>query len=181
MDDVLHPTRDVIVGDRCGTLTTLTLAVLRMECLCEARKPYHKTNYTRRSGPRIVAGSLASGLKCDPESGDTSAMTDQPPQMLAVPLSWIGYEDVPILYANQVLIQFQPEGGFVLAIGQATPPPLIGTPEQIAEQAAEVEFVPVKTLARFGMTRAKLQEIITVLQVNLDSSDRLQSQIDPRN
>ncbi len=108
-------------------------------------------------------------------------MPQEPPQQLDVPLSWIGYDDAPILYANQLLVQFQPEGGFVLALGQATAPPLIGTPEQIAAQAAEIEFVPVRTLARFGMTRAKLQEVIAVLQANLENFDRLQAQIDPRN
>jgi hypothetical protein len=107
-------------------------------------------------------------------------LPEQPPQQLELPLSWIGYEDVPILYANQVLVQFQAEGAFVIAVGQVTPPALIGTAEQVAAQAAQIEYIPVKTLGRFGLTRAKLQEVISILQVNLDNFDRVQALNDPR-
>ena len=99
---------------------------------------------------------------------------------MEVPLSWVGYDDVPIIYANQFLIQFQPEEGFVMAVGQATAPALIGTPEQIAAQAQQIEFVPVRTLARVAMTRPKLAELIAALEANLSTFDRLKAQSDPR-
>ena len=68
----------------------------------------------------------------------------------------MGYEEAPVVFANQFLIQFQPDGSFVFGIGQATAPPLIGPPERVREQASEIEFIPVRTLARVGFTEAKL-------------------------
>jgi hypothetical protein len=103
-----------------------------------------------------------------------------PPPQIEVPLSWVGYDETPIIYANQFLIQFLPEEGFVIGVGQATAPPIMGTPEQVAEQAAQVEFVPVRTLARVALTRPKLGELIAALEANRDNFDRLKDQLDPR-
>lgn len=93
--------------------------------------------------------------------------------------SWVGIEDIPILFANQFLLQFQP-GEFMLAIGQATPPAILGTPEEMAEQLAGYTYVPVRTIARVGITRQRLQELIAVLQANLDNHDRATQGLDPR-
>jgi hypothetical protein len=103
-----------------------------------------------------------------------------PPQTVEVPLSWVGFDEVPIAYANQFLVQFQPEEGFVLGVGQATPPAIIGTPEQIAAQAAQVEFIPVRTLARVAMTRPKMEELIAALEATLRNFDRMKAHVDPR-
>lgn len=97
-----------------------------------------------------------------------------------VPLSWVGYDEVPIAFANHVIVQFQPDGSFVVGIGQATPPPLIGTPEQIAEQAREIEFIPVRTLARVALTAAKMREFIAALSANLANFEQAMGQMDPR-
>jgi hypothetical protein len=107
-------------------------------------------------------------------------VASQPPQSLEIPLSWVGYDEVPIAYANQFIIQFQPEAGFVLGIGQATGPALIGSPEQMAEQASQVEFVAVRTLARVAFTEQKLRELIAALQANLANFERARAQLDPR-
>jgi hypothetical protein len=140
--------------------------------------------FTFSSGSRVIFASswLDSLLKRDwaTADDDRAAMSPSNPNSVEVPLAWVGYEDAQITYANQFLIQFQPEEGFVLAIGQATSPPLIGTPEQVAAQAAEIEFVPVRTLTRVAMTRPKLQELIAALEANLQNFDRLKDQIDPR-
>jgi len=106
-------------------------------------------------------------------------MEGQPPQQHEVPLSWIDFDETPIMFANQFLVQAQPHE-FVLSIGQATPPPLIGTPEQIARQAAEIAFVPVRTLTRVGFTRGRLVELISALQANLENHDRGVASHDPR-
>lgn len=102
------------------------------------------------------------------------------PPSIDVPLAWVGYEEVPIAYANQFLIQFQPDASFVVGVGQATAPALIGTPEQVAQQAAEIEFVPVRTLARIAMTEGKLRELIAALEANLANFERVKVNIDPR-
>ncbi|MGI8439251.1 MAG: hypothetical protein ACR2NV_03460 [Thermoleophilaceae bacterium] len=62
-------------------------------------------------------------------------------------------------------------------MGQATPPPLIGTPEQMLEQ---IEFVSVRTLNRIAMTEVKLRELIAALEVNLANYEHARAQIDPR-
>ena len=66
----------------------------------------------------------------------------------------------------------------MLGIGQATAPALLGTPEQVAAQAEQIEFVPVRTLTRVAMTRPKVQELIAALEANLSNFDRLKQQFD---
>lgn len=103
------------------------------------------------------------------------------PEEISIPLAWVGLDELPIAYANQFVIQFEPDGSFVLSIGQATAPAILAaTPEEAAEQAAQVEFVPVRPLARISCTEAKLRELVAVLEVNLKSFEQNQSQIDPR-
>lgn len=107
-------------------------------------------------------------------------MPPQPPQQVEIPLSWVGYDESPIMYANQFMIQFQPEDGFVMGIGQATGPAIIGTPEQVAEQVAEIEFVPVRTLTRVAFTEKKLRELVAALEANLQNFEQARAQSDPR-
>lgn len=103
-----------------------------------------------------------------------------PEEQLQVPLSWVGLDEMPILLANHFLMQFEADGSFVLSAGQATAPPLLGTPEEIKAQAEKIEFVPVRPLARLNMTEGKLREFIAVLEANLKNFEQSQNQIDPR-
>jgi hypothetical protein len=89
-----------------------------------------------------------------------------------LPLTWVEFDDVPILFANHFLVQHQLEE-FVLSVGQVTGPPLVGTPEEISEQAARVSEVPINTLVRVGLTRHRLTELIALLQAALDEHDRV--------
>jgi len=104
---------------------------------------------------------------------------------LEVPVVWAGVEDVPILYANTFVCQWDvvSQGGFILTIGQLTPPALIGTPEEVRDQAEQVSYVPVRAIARIGVTRAKLAELIAILTINRDSYDEHARKMgeDPRN
>jgi hypothetical protein len=54
---------------------------------------------------------------------------------LSLPLSMNDFDDSPILLANHFLIQHQPDE-FVLSLSQVTGPPLVGTPDEIREDAA---------------------------------------------
>jgi hypothetical protein len=107
-------------------------------------------------------------------------LAEQPPQKLDVPLAWVGYDEEQVAFANQFLVQFQPDGSFVLGIGQATAPPLMGTPEEVAQQVAQIEFVPVKTLMRVAMTEAKMRELVAALEANLRNFEQTAQQFDPR-
>ncbi len=95
-----------------------------------------------------------------------------------LPLAWVGLDEVPIQFANQFVIQFQPNE-FVISIGQATPPAIVGTPDQIAEQIAEVEFVPVRPIARIGLNRDRIVELLAALQANLGNHDQTLANLDP--
>jgi hypothetical protein len=93
-------------------------------------------------------------------------------QEVGARLEWIDFDEAPIVFANHFLVQHQPDE-FVLTLGQVTGPPLVGTPEQIREQARDASEVPIHTLARVGLTRHRLTELIAVLQSTLDDHDRL--------
>lgn len=94
-------------------------------------------------------------------------------ERIDIPLVWVGAEEAPILLVNQFLGQSEQEE-IVLSIGQMTPPVLMGTREQIIEQARQVSYVPVRTVARLGLTRGRLQELMDVLQQTLANYDRAQ-------
>ena len=87
-------------------------------------------------------------------------------EQISIPIIWVGVEDAEVMMSNQLISQFEP-GMFFLTFGHVTPPVLLGSPEQRAEQAERLGYVPVKTLGRFAITPRRLREFITVLQDNL--------------
>jgi hypothetical protein len=101
-----------------------------------------------------------------------TATATHPGAGLSLPLEWIDFEETPILFANHFLIQHQPNE-FVITAGQTTGPPVVGTPEQIREQARGFSRVEIHTLARIGLTRDRLVELIGLLQATLQEHDRL--------
>jgi hypothetical protein len=106
------------------------------------------------------------------------------PQNIQLPLVWAGVDEVPTLFANAVIAQFEQDlGAHILTIGQVIVPPLTGTDEEVAEQVAEIEFVQVRAIARLAFTPDKLQEAIGILQANVDQRERAATLRpgDPRN
>lgn len=97
----------------------------------------------------------------------------RPQRALQVPIVWVGTEEVPVVLANNFFIQFvQPDQDeFVLTIGTVVPPVLIGTPEQMEEQARSVSFVPVRAVARLGLTRQRVVELRGILDTILRQYD----------
>ncbi len=95
-----------------------------------------------------------------------------------ISIAWVGVEDTPIVFANQFVIQHEPEE-FILTVGQLAPPMLLGTNEQKAEQAKQLDYVPIKALARIGMSRKRMQELVAVLQGNLEQHDKRMDEMDP--
>ena len=91
-----------------------------------------------------------------------------------LPLIWVEFDDVPILFANHFLVQHQP-GEFVLTLGQVSGPPLVGTADEVRAQLVEIDHVPITTLARVGLTRQRLTELIALLQAELVEHDRLET------
>jgi hypothetical protein len=68
---------------------------------------------------------------------------------------WHHLDSTPILFANQFLVQHQPDE-FFMTIGQAP----------------GLSPVPVYTIARVGLTRHRLVELIAVLEEKLAEHDR---------
>ena len=85
-----------------------------------------------------------------------------------LPVRWVETEKVPILMANQFLVQIDVASDrpdqIVLAIGQVTSPPVLGTIEEKRTQLEELSQVPVQTLARYSVTPARLVELIKLLE-----------------
>lgn len=130
----------------------------------------------------VIAGcrSSAIGWLAMFSPGLTPVMSPQPPKRIEIPVSWVGYDETPIVYANQFLIQFQTEGSFVIGVGQATPPVLIGSPAQVEEQAQGVEFVPIRPLARVAITEDKMRELIAALSATMTNFEQMKATLDPR-
>jgi hypothetical protein len=86
----------------------------------------------------------------------------------AVAVRWRDSETVPIHTANQFLVQVDTAGDHpeqaVLAIGQVTPPPIVGTPEEQHAQLEQINEVDVITVARYSITPGRLRELIGLLQ-----------------
>src|SRR5438270_434165 len=95
------------------------------------------------------------------------------PEEVQVPIVWVGTDEVPVVLVNNFFIQFvQPDQDeFVLTVGTVVPPALLGTPEQIAEQARAVSFVPVRAVARIGLTRQRVVELGRILETILRQYD----------
>jgi hypothetical protein len=93
---------------------------------------------------------------------------------ITIPTVWDGLENVPIVLVNNALGQVGQQGEIILSFGQLTPPPLIGTLEQQQEQARRIERLAIKPVARLGLTRAGLDDLIRVLNETRDNYDRIQ-------
>ena len=89
-------------------------------------------------------------------------------QGISIPLAFSGMEETPILYVNHFITQRQREGAVVLIASQLTPPLLLGTEDDQRRQAEQVDYVPVRTVARLAVTPSSLRELVRVLQAALD-------------
>jgi hypothetical protein len=88
---------------------------------------------------------------------------------IAIPLAWVE-SDEPVTFANQFMTQRVTETELLLLVGQAFPPPIIGSPDQQLEQARQIPFVPVRTLGRYSLTRERVVELVNLLQRLLEST-----------
>ena len=55
-------------------------------------------------------------------------MAELPGGPIAVQLTWVGTEEIPVVFVNQMLGQVDDRGDIILSFGQMTPPALLGTP-----------------------------------------------------
>jgi hypothetical protein len=96
---------------------------------------------------------------------------NSPENARQVPLVWVEHDDPRIRWVNQFQSQFQPDE-FVISFGQATPPPITGaTEEERRQQIDQIQFVPAHTVAKIVVNRARLVQLIQILQENLAAHD----------
>ena len=101
----------------------------------------------------------------------------QAPGQLAVPLLWVGVDDADIHYANQIIVQPGEGTEFFVTFGQVAPPLLLGlTPEENLERAKQIAYVPVRTVARLGLTLERMEQFTEVMQRVLNQYKELKAQ-----
>lgn len=86
-------------------------------------------------------------------------------ERIELPLIIIGADDVPIMFSNVMLVQHEQQE-FMITFCQYSPPLTLGPPEAQLEQMKNMPYVPVKVVARLGMTPQRMQELISILQEN---------------
>lgn len=86
-----------------------------------------------------------------------------PPKQLQVQLDWSAANDLPMFYATSFAVSLLGPDEILLAIGQALPPLLTGTPEQIDKKAAQLKSIPVNPGAKLVLSTVHLQELIKSL------------------
>ncbi|MFD7901039.1 hypothetical protein ACFV4G_02235 [Kitasatospora sp. NPDC059747] len=85
-------------------------------------------------------------------------------EQIAVPLVWVGVDDLPVPVANQVMAQMDQDQIF-LTFGVATPPIILGQDaDQMRESVRQIDYVPVRPLSRFAVSRRHLSQLIQVLE-----------------
>ena len=94
-----------------------------------------------------------------------------PEKAIRFKLRWVGLDNLPVLSANQYELATQPDGyGFVLSIGHATPPVLYSeSPDDHAQEAAGIEFLPIQPVVRLGLTDAALLALRQEIDLTLGS------------
>ncbi|MFF4813096.1 hypothetical protein ACFY2K_00785 [Kitasatospora sp. NPDC001309] len=98
-----------------------------------------------------------------------TAPEPSPDSRFAIDLAWHNTDQLA-RPANQFLVSVglpdtsgQPDSVY-LTIGQVEPPVLNGTPAQMEQRLREMGSLRVETLGRYVLSRARLQELIDVLQ-----------------
>jgi hypothetical protein len=122
-----------------------------------------------------TSATICSGLSASKYKRERERLNEQEGRL--VPVVWENVDGVPVLLANQFIIQhFQDE--FILTMGQMVPPTLLGAEEQREAQLRAIERVTVRPLARIAFTRARLTELIETLAAHRERYDREQQERD---
>lgn len=92
---------------------------------------------------------------------------------MAVPVVWVGGEDLPTIKVNQFLVQVDGAGDVFVTVGTLTPPVLLGDdPDELRKQAESISHVPIRTVARFALSGRGLRELAAVLQNGIEIAER---------
>jgi len=102
------------------------------------------------------------------------------PDEIKIPVAWVGADEFPVLFSNQVITQIDGQIIF-LTLGQLVPPAFPGeTSEAFNEAAESIPFVPIKPLVRLAMTPDGLRELAAVIETTIQKYNQLEQTNDPR-
>ena len=99
-------------------------------------------------------------------------------EQVQLPLSWIGMEELPIIFANQFLGVIDDRAEAIISFGQANPPVAIGTPEEMRKQLERLAYIPVKPVARISLSRERMLQLIDVLSQTVKNQEALRKVLD---
>lgn len=98
--------------------------------------------------------------------------TEGTPAPLQLPLVYSGAPDEPIPAANHFNATFTGQE-FFLILGQVSPPPLIGTPEEQREQVRKIPNVSVRILGQYALSPERMVELRNLLTQQIDAVAQL--------
>jgi hypothetical protein len=85
------------------------------------------------------------------------------PRQMSVGVEWEVGDFTPTYYATNIVTQFT-DHEFLLSFFELFPPLLVGTPEEIAAQAEQVETVKAQCLARVVIAADRMAGFVDALQ-----------------
>jgi len=95
----------------------------------------------------------------------------EPMPEIRVSLIWVGLDETPLLFANCFMSQYH-QDGFFLSIGQFSPPPILGSPAEVAEQIKQLGPIPIRPIARMSLTPDRMRELLKIIQENLQNYEK---------
>jgi hypothetical protein len=101
-------------------------------------------------------------------------LAEESQEWLNIPVVWEELDNIPIFLANNALGQVDHQDEIILSFGQLTPPAIYGDLERQREDVQRIERLAVKPVARIGLTRAGLDDLIRILTATRDNYDRAQ-------
>jgi hypothetical protein len=121
-------------------------------------------------------GTVAAVMR-DGTSVEEMSMADGP-QAFEIQGSWVGSEELPVVFANAFAGIVGPNAVF-LNIGSVVPPNIVGeTAEQVEAQARALTFLPIKPIARIALAPQGLDELIELLENTRENYKNLKKAID---
>lgn len=101
--------------------------------------------------------------------------TDQPPtgsEPIEVPMAWAGLDAIDTRTANQFLITPDPHDDLMyLTVGLVAAPVFMGTEEEQLQQFRDLQYVTVRPLGRFALTRQRARQLADLLNESLARYD----------
>jgi hypothetical protein len=82
-------------------------------------------------------------------------------------LAW-PVETGPALFVNNATIQWDAEGVAYLTFYQATPPVVMGTPEEQLEKFKQLEHIEARPIVKLALTRDLVKKLSNLLSRTLD-------------